>query len=113
MITRKKLDFTLLDVIKLNNEQLYYIPYNGYHKFTVSTSHCLKCNAALVIGFRKDEFIVSTCKCSADLVIAKDTVKRKIAESHGYTLLTIWDTDDVNQAITKITNLIEGKLNEI
>jgi len=66
MITRKKLDFTLLDVITFNNEQLYYIPYNGYHKFTVSTSQCLKCNAALVIGFRKDEFIVSTCKCSAD-----------------------------------------------
>lgn len=66
MISRKKLNFSIWDLIKENTEHVYYMPYSGFHKFKVNTQHCLKCNKELDIGFRKDEFIVSTCKCSAD-----------------------------------------------
>lgn len=48
----------------------------------------------------------------AEVVIANDIAKIKLAESHGYTLLTIWDTDNIIEAQNKIRNLIEHKLNE-
>lgn len=66
MISRKKLKFSIWDVIKYRNEKVYYMPYSGKHRFEVKTQNCLKCNKELEIGFRKNEFIALTCKCSAD-----------------------------------------------
>lgn len=66
MISRKKLDISIWDLIESQNENVYYMPYSGIHKILVNTRHCLKCSAELDIGFRKDEFIVNTCNCSAD-----------------------------------------------
>lgn len=66
MISRKKLDLNIWDVIKIKNETVYYMPYSGSHKFCVNTRFCRKCSVELDIGFRKNNFIVNTCKCSAD-----------------------------------------------
>ena len=45
----------------------------------------------------------------ASVVLAIDEAKRKLAESNGYTVIVIWDTDDVTNSIKKIENIIEGK----
>jgi very-short-patch-repair endonuclease len=66
MISRKKLNFNIWDVIKFNKETVYYMPYNNFQKFKVDVSNCNKCGEKLYIGFRKNEFITNTCKCSAD-----------------------------------------------
>jgi len=66
MISRKKLNLNIWDVIEKKDEKVYYMPYSGIHKFPVSSRYCLKCSKELDIGFRKNEFIVKPCKCSAD-----------------------------------------------
>lgn len=66
MISRKNLNLNIWELIQHKQEQIYYMPYKGIHKFQVKTRHCLKCFKELTIGFRKNEFIVSTCKCSSD-----------------------------------------------
>ena len=66
MISRKQLNINIWDAIEHRNETVYYMPYSGYHKFKVNTRFCFQCNNELIIGFRKNEFIVATCKCSAD-----------------------------------------------
>lgn len=50
---------------------------------------------------------------SAELVLAKDEAKRKVAEHNGYTVITVWDTDNINESIEKINNLIKERLDEI
>ena len=49
----------------------------------------------------------------AELVQIKDATKRKIAEHNGYTVITVWDTNNVDESINMIDNLIKEKLNEI
>lgn len=66
MISRKKLDFSMWDVIEYKKEKVYYMPYNAYQKFEITTKHCLKCSKELGIGFRKNEFITKPCECSKD-----------------------------------------------
>lgn len=66
MITRKNLDLNIWDLIKYKKEKVYYMPYSGVHKFCINSRFCLKCSKELEIGFRKNEFIVNTCNCSAD-----------------------------------------------
>jgi hypothetical protein len=66
MISRKKLDINIWDVIKYKNEKVFYIPYSGNYKFEVTTRFCYKCKKELEIGFRQNEFIVKTCTCSSD-----------------------------------------------
>ena len=66
MISRKKLKFSIWDALEYAQETVYYMPYSGIHRFAINTRYCLKCNAELSIGFRKNEFIASTCECSAD-----------------------------------------------
>jgi hypothetical protein len=66
MISRKDLQFSIWDVIATMNEKIYYMPYSGYMKFEVTTQHCRKCGTELSVGFRKNQFITNTCKCSND-----------------------------------------------
>jgi hypothetical protein len=66
MISRKKLTINIWDLIESQNEKVYYMPYSGIYKILVNTRYCLKCSTELDIGFRKNEFIVKTCSCSAD-----------------------------------------------
>jgi hypothetical protein len=66
MISRKKLPINIWDVIEHKTENVYYMPYSGIHKFLVNTRHCLHCKTELDISFRKNEFIVNTCKCASD-----------------------------------------------
>lgn len=48
---------------------------------------------------------------TADIVMARDLIKKRTAEHQGYTVITVWDTDDTEQSISKIGNLIEEKFN--
>lgn len=66
MISRKKMNFNIWDAIYYAREKVYYMPYSGKSKFEVKTRFCKKCNSELIIGFRKNEFITKTCKCSLD-----------------------------------------------
>lgn len=66
MISRKKFDLNIWDIIQQKNEKVYYMPYSGIYKFEIKTRFCLKCSREIELGFRKNEFIGKTCVCSAD-----------------------------------------------
>jgi len=90
MISRKNLDLDIWDLIQFNGDKVYYMPYSGLNKFEVQSRHCLKCHLTLPVGFRKNEFIVNTCGCSAD---SKNyaTVQK---------LTTLFSQDEANHILT-------------
>jgi hypothetical protein len=46
---------------------------------------------------------------TADSVNILDEAKKKLAEIHGFTMITVWDTDNLTDARNNIRNLIEVK----
>lgn len=49
---------------------------------------------------------------NAETVMALDKAKRSLAEEKGFTVLVIWDTDDVSESIEKIKQIIEDRFRE-
>jgi hypothetical protein len=65
------------------------------------------CNILSELQIRKWRGIFNNV--TADIVLAKDFVKRSLAELNGYTVVIVWDTDNITTSIDKIEQLIEKK----
>jgi len=63
MISRLKLPINPHDLLKFNNEPLYYKPYRSKIKIEVNTTKCLHCGTQLVVKFSDNDFVTHTCRC--------------------------------------------------
>jgi hypothetical protein len=76
MIKRWKLDISIWELLKYNNESLYYKPYGKNEGIEVHTGSCLTCGKDLPIRYSNGMFCVKNCSCSVSKPAGNLTIEK-------------------------------------